>query len=234
MHTKGGATVKKWLITITVIIIVCAVALWFFQERFVKEEPLSKKEAITHIQSLYNGQVKLIEKQGDQYEIELFRNGATYEVAIDANTRQITDLLLKEAVKKSFLSEGQIRKHVTDYTHGEVESITLENTYYKVKVSNDSKIKNLTMDAYTGAIISEMDTIKEMNKPKDGEIHISEQQAIQIALQQLKGEVDSVEYKETTDGGYYLIEIETKEEEAVFQIHAVLGNIMSVTWDEDD
>lgn len=225
---------KKWLITITVIIIVCAVALWFFRDYFVKEDPLSKQEAITHIQSLYNGQVKHIEKQGNQYEIELLRNGATYEVAIDVNTRQITDLLLKEAVKKSLLSEEQIRKYVTDYAPGEIESIALENTYYKVQVTNDNKIKNLLMDAYTGEVISEKDTPKEVNEPVIEKVVLSEQQAIQIALQELKGEVDSVKYKETADGGYYLIEIESDNAEAIFEIHGVTGKIMSVSLEEND
>lgn len=223
---------KKWLITITVITIVCAVALWFFQERFVKEEPLSKKEVITHIQNLYNGQVKRIEKQGNQYEIELLRNGATYEVTIDANTRQITDLLLKEAVKKSLLSEVQIRKYVTDYAPGEIESIVLENTYYKVQVTNDNKITNLTLDAYTGEVISEKDAPKEVNEPVIEKVLISEQKAIQIAQQELKGEVDSVNYKETADGGYYLIEIESDNAEAIFEIHGVTGKIMSVSLEE--
>ncbi|MFJ7737320.1 PepSY domain-containing protein [Lysinibacillus sp. NPDC097287] len=225
---------KKWLITITVIIIVCAVALWFFRDYFVKEDPLSKKEAITHIQSLYNGQVKHIEKQGNQYEIELLRNGATYEVAIDVNTRQITDLLLKEAVKKSLLSEVQIRKYVTDYAPGEIESIALENTYYKVQVTNDNKIKNLLMDAYTGEVISEKDTPKEVNEPVIEKVVLSEQKAIQIAQQELQGEVESVKYKETADGGYYLIEIESDNAEATFEIHGVTGKIMSVSLEEND
>lgn len=224
---------KKWLITITVIIIVCAVALLFFQERFAKEEPLSKKEAITHIQSLYNGQVKHIKKQGNKYKIELLRNGATYEVAIDANTRQITDLLLKDALKKSLLSEVQVRKYVTDYAPGEIESIALENTYYKVQVTNDNKIKNLTLDAYTGEVISEKDAPKEVNKPDTEKVVISEKNAIQIAQQELKGEVDSVKYKETADGGYYLIEIESDNAEAIFEIHGVTGKIMSVRLEED-
>ena len=225
---------KKWLIWITVVFLVCAVALWFFQERFVKEEALSKKEAITHIENLYNGQVKHVEKQDNQYEMELLRNGATYEVAIDANTRQITDLLLKEAPEKLLISEAQIRKHVTNYAPGEIESVILEDPYYKVEIENKHTVKKLTMDAYTGAIISETDTTKEVNEPVDEQIVISKQQAIQIALKELKGEVESVTYENTADGGYYLIEIETKEEEeAVFQIHAVSGDVMSVTWDED-
>lgn len=225
---------KKWLITITVIIIVCAVALWYFRDYFEKEEPLSKKEAITHIQSLYNGQVKHIEKQGSQYEIVLLRNGATYEVAIDVNTRQITDLLLKEAVKKSLLSEGQIRKYVTDYAPGEIESIALENTYYKVQVTNENKIKNLIMDAYTGEVISEKDTPKEVNDQDIEKVVISEQKAIQIAQQELTGEVDSVNYKETADGGYYLIEIESDNADAIFEIHGITGKIISVRLEEDE
>lgn len=225
---------KKWLVAITVIILICAVALWFFQGYSIKEEPLSKKEAIAHIENLYNGQVKHIEKQGHQYAIELLREGATYEVAIDASTRQITDLRLKEAAKKRLLSEAQIRKHLTDYAPGEIESLILEGIYYKVKIENERTIKNLTMDAYTGAIISKEDIPREVDKPKKEETVISEQKAKQIALQELKGEVDSVEYKETEDGGYYEIEIESDDDEVAILIHGVTGKVISVSRDEDD
>lgn len=62
---------------------------------------------------------------------------------------------------------------------------------------------------------------------------ITEQQAVQIALEQLKGEVDSVDFEETSEGGYYLVEIETQDDEATFQIHAVSGKVLSVTWDDE-
>ena len=225
---------KKWLVAITVLILVCAVALWFFQDYSVKEEPLSRKEAIAHIEDLYNGQVKKIEKQGHQYKIELLRDGATYEVAIDASTRQITDLLLKKAAKKRLLSEAQIRTHLIDYAPGEIESLILEDGIYKVKIENERTIKNLTMDAYTGAIISKEDIPKEVDKPKKEKTLISRQEAINIALQELKGDVDSVEYKETADGGYYEIEIESDNDEANFKIHGVTGEVISVGRDEDD
>gem|GEM_PF-6404984 len=65
---------------------------------------------------------------------------------------------------------------------------------------------------------------------------LTEQQAIQIALRQLKGEVDDVDFIKTTDGGYYLVEIEIDvddgPDEATYQIHAISGKIMSVTWDD--
>ncbi|WP_313470607.1 PepSY domain-containing protein [Lysinibacillus sp.] len=56
---------------------------------------------------------------------------------------------------------------------------------------------------------------------------------MQIALGQLTGEVDSVDFEETAEGGYYLVEIETQDDEATFQIHAVSGEVLSITWDDD-
>lgn len=234
MYTKGGTTVKKWLITITAIVVGCVVALWYFQERYVKEEPLSQKEAIDHIETLYNGKVKYIEKQGHQYEMELLRNGSTYEVVIDVNTRQVQDLQLKKAATKRRLSEAEIRKYVMEYASGNIESVLVEDRYYKVIIENEHKIKNLTMDAYTGVILSEEDTLKDVNMPMEEETVISEQKAIQIALQELKGDIDSVDYKETADGGYYEIEIESENDEVTILIHGVTGEVMSVEWDEDD
>ena len=61
---------------------------------------------------------------------------------------------------------------------------------------------------------------------------LSEQKIIAIAQKQLKGEVDSVEFYETADGGYYLVEIETSEDEATFQIHAITGKILSIAFDD--
>jgi len=62
---------------------------------------------------------------------------------------------------------------------------------------------------------------------------ISEKQAMKIALGQLKGEVEDIEFVRTNDGGYYLVEIDdNKDNEATFQIHAISGKILSVTWDD--
>ena len=62
---------------------------------------------------------------------------------------------------------------------------------------------------------------------------ISKNQAIKIALAQLKGEVDDVEFVQTSDGGHYLVEIEVDDEDdergdgAVYQIHAITGKVVS-------
>ena len=100
-------------------------------------------------------------------------------------------------------------------------------------MEKDPKFTNVTIDAITGKIISE--TVKETTGKN---ALITQEQAIKIALGQIKSEivdeVDDFSYVKTDDGGYYLIEIDTKDNrEATFQIHAISGKIMSVSWAED-
>jgi len=99
-----------------------------------------------------------------------------------------------------------------------------------VRVEKENKQKDITVDGYSGDVLAEKD-VKPLDQPVENHI-ITEQQAIDIALQQLKGEVDSVDFEETSEGGYYLVEIETQHDEATFQIHAVSGKILSVSWDD--
>lgn len=225
---------KKWIITVAALIVVCSVAFWYFQDRFMKDKPFSQEEAISHIETLYNGEVSYVEADGHVYEMQFLRNGAMYEVELDANTRQIQDLQVKEAAQKTLLSEATIRKYVTEYATGTIKSVLLEDRDYQIIVENERRIKNLIIDGYTGAILSETDTVKEADTPIEEETVLSQHQAIQIALKELKGEVDSVDYKETADGGYYEIEIESDKDEAVILIHGVTGEVLSVERDEDD
>ena len=104
---------------------------------------------------------------------------------------------------------------------------------YEVKLSKDPKFTNVTIDAIAGKIISE--TVKETTGEN---ALITQEQAIKIALGQIKSEivdeVDDFSYEKTDDGGYYLIEIDTKIiAKATFQIHAISGKIMTVSWAED-
>ncbi len=66
---------------------------------------------------------------------------------------------------------------------------------------------------------------------------LTEKQAEQIALRQVKGEVDDVKFKHSGKTGqqYYLVEIDTSDDrEATVQINGVSGAVMSVTWDDED
>lgn len=230
MYTKGGGAMKKWVLIIIVILLLCSGTLLFIQYRYFHVEPLSKSEAINHIEAIYKAHVTQVKKQGDTYEMFFTRDNVKYIAMLDAKTQQVTDLTIKEGQTKLLLTEKQIRQMVKQ-KYGDVESIKLTDTTYTVRVEKENQQKDLTVNAYSGEIVSVENV--EPHKPPVEEPIITEQQAIQIALGQLTGEVDSVDFEETAEGGYYLVEIETQDDEATFQIHAVSGEVLSITWDDD-
>ncbi|MGY4793641.1 PepSY domain-containing protein [Lysinibacillus fusiformis] len=221
---------KKWMLIIVVIILLCSGVIWFIQNRYFYVQPLSEAEAVRHIETIYNGHVTQVKKQGNTFEMLFTRENVKYAAILDVTTQQVTDLIMKEGQSKLLLTEKQIRQMVKK-EYGDVESVMLTDSIYTVRVENEKIQKDLTLDGYTGDVLTERKV-----EPQGQSIEepiITEQQAIQIALKQLKGEVDSVDFEETSEGGYYLVEIETQEDEATFQIHAVSGKVLSVTWDDD-
>ena len=62
---------------------------------------------------------------------------------------------------------------------------------------------------------------------------ITEQDASDIALKQVKGKVEDVDLKESDGLKYYLVEIESEQDqEATVQIHSITGEVLSITWDD--
>ncbi|SIT74644.1 PepSY domain-containing protein [Edaphobacillus lindanitolerans] len=63
-------------------------------------------------------------------------------------------------------------------------------------------------------------------------VRITENEAAAIALKEVSGELDDVDYEESDDGGYYIVEIEAGDMDAEVQIHAITRKVMSVVWDD--
>ena len=62
---------------------------------------------------------------------------------------------------------------------------------------------------------------------------ISESKAIEIAQSRLSGELEDVSFEKTNEGGYFLVEIDgDDDQDAVIQVHAISGKILSVTLDD--
>ncbi|KOY84190.1 PepSY domain-containing protein [Lysinibacillus macroides] len=221
---------KKWMVIIAVTLLLCSGIIWFIQYRYFHAEPLSEAEAVQHIETIYQAHVTQVRKQGNSYEMLFTRDKVTYTAMFDAITQQVAELKVKEVHNQLLLTENEIRQLVKK-EYSEIESVRLADNVYTMRVEKENKQKELTVDAFSGEIIAERD-IEPSKQPIEGQI-LSAQHAIHIAQQQLEGEVDSVDFEETAEGGYYLVEIETKDDEATFQIHAVSGKVMSVIWDDD-
>lgn len=97
---------------------------------------------------------------------------------------------------------------------------------YKVSVDR-YKGRVMTLEKLKGTFKATKDRAQETQSKM-----LTDDEAIKIAKKQLTGEVEALSYRSTSDGGYYLIEIDDGTREAVFQIHALSGDVLSVTWDD--
>ena len=101
----------------------------------------------------------------------------------------------------------------------------------------DGIIYNVTVDELDGHVETLVKIAGKYNVPEKKETEpltkmLTDDEAIAIAHKELAGSVDELSYRSTSDGGYYLIEIDGDDAEATFQIHALSGEVLSITWDD--
>ncbi len=232
---------NPWFIPILLTIVILTVGGLYIANLINKKEPIATDDIRTRLEDMYGGTVDQISREGNVYKVEMTRSGAGYSAEIDAVTGSVialsqTSEMKEESPQPHVLSEVEVKEVLSKKYAGTAERISLnsnkEAPVYEVTLSKDPKFTKVTVDAITGEIISEV-----VKKTTGENALITKEQAIKIALGQLKNErvdeVDDVSYEKTEDGGYYLIEIDTKDDrEATFQIHAISGKIISVTWEE--
>lgn len=226
---------KSWFIPSLLTLVLLTVGGFYIGSLINKQEPMAADTIRTQLESMYGGTVDRISITNGVYQAELSRGEAVYSAEVDAMTGSVLSLTQTGEMKEEIpdvLSESKVKEIIAGKYSGETERISLntggETPIYEVKLSKDPKFTKVTVDAMTGKIITE--TVKETTGEN---ALITKEQAIAIAQTQLKGDVDDFSYEKTSDGGYYLIEIEAADDrEGTFQIHAISGKIMSVTWDD--
>jgi len=226
---------KPWFIPSLLTLVLLTVGGFYIGSLINKQEPLAAATIRTQLESMYGGTVDQISITNGVYLAEMTRGEAVYSAEVDATTGSVLSLTQTGEMKEEIpdvLSESKVKEIIAGKYSGETERIALntggEAPIYEVKLSKDPKFTQVTVDAITGKIIAE--TVKETTGEN---ALITKEQAIAIVQTQLKGDVDDFSYEKTSDGGYYLIEIEAADDrEGTFQIHAISGEIMSVTWDD--
>ncbi|WP_342513428.1 PepSY domain-containing protein [Sporosarcina sp. FSL K6-1522] len=223
---------KPWFI-LAVIAVVLLVGGVFLGNILMKKEPLPEADIRSQLESRYGGTVERLSMRDGVYSAEMLKSGALYELEIDAVTGSVLALNQTgvEEPAQQVLAEADVQKIIAGKYSGTIERMSLDKSrevpVYEVKVAQNQELLLVNVDALSGEILSE--TVKETSVEH---VLITKEQAIDIALGQLKGEVDYVTYEKTSDGGFYLIEIDGEDEEAEFQIHAISGKILSTVWDD--
>ena len=228
---------KSWFLPLVITLIILVVGSIFVMKFTSRVETVSTDEIRNRIEQMYGGTVSNLILKNDQYIAKLERQNGLYEVTAEASKGTIMSITLLEQPDVQPLtikSKESIQSIVSKEYKGTIERIVLssnsETPFYSVDIAKDETLVTLTIDATTGTLVNS----KEVQSTAEQAL-INKEQAITIAKTQLTGEVQYTTYENASDGGYYLIEIESEDDrEAVIQVHGVSGEVLSVTWDDQD
>lgn len=165
-----------------------------------------------------------------------------------------------QIMTKTTLGEAEIKNRVESLFNGEVQSITKTKEQYEVTFSKNEFLYEVSVDKTEG-MFSKITLLEEgkrkeeatgtetptnekkkEDKPVNDEEPVksepetvkplTEQQVSAIARSQFSGEVDEIEFVGTNDGGYYNVDMENDEDEVTLQIHALTGEVLTITYDD--
>lgn len=157
------------------------------------------------------------------------------------------------------LTRAQAEQAILDEYPGQLENLRLQSGNYTGELLTAQGRYELKLDGVTGEIISIVllkraaepavqPTAAASPMPSAGAAAtpspapsptvagvVSEKEAVRLALKEVPGEVDDVDTEIDDSGAFYLVEIHTPDgREAVVQVNAISGSIMSVTWEEPE
>lgn len=208
-------------------------------------ETLSKEEAKTLIEERYDGVVTDIVLKNNLYVMEMDRKETNYEIKLDAENGEVisfskkgasankessTEQKVPDSSQVQSLTEIELKKKLLSEVPGELVLFMKINEQgkdlYKVIIKGKEKKTILKADPATGEILFQ-------KSEKEAKVIITEDEAIKIALKQVKGQINDVDLETDDYLNYYLVEIDTQDErEATVQIHAITGEVLSITWDD--
>ncbi|WP_186725537.1 PepSY domain-containing protein [Planomicrobium sp. CPCC 101110] len=199
------------------------------------EEEISAEDAETKVMELYGGEVEETLTSSESYEIRIVREDGRYTAQVDRQTGRIGSMELNEKTKKSQkLNEEEASAIALQEVEGEAGKVVYskENNEFNVEVIGAEKISTVIIAADTGEV--RKITNEAVETDPVSEPVITQEEAIGIAKKTLDGEVGEVDFVDSEDGGYYLIDIENEEteQEVLVQIHAIRGETMTVEWDD--
>lgn len=203
----------KKIIIGAVVLLVAMFAVWQVSKTMTSAQPLTKEEATQKVQELYTGDIVDVQEGSNRYLITIVLETGTYEIKIDRESGDIGSVNRTKKVAKG--NEPAPENKIDDSTNE----------------SNQSSEEEKKTPEEQGAPPA---SGNETAKNPEGAKRIPEQEAMEIALNQLDGEVDDIELEQSGDVLYYLVDIEREgsEDEATIKINAISGEVMSVIWDD--
>lgn len=212
---------------------IAAIFLFYVGFRLINPasaEHLSQKDVKQMVEGMYAGTVSEIVDKGEEFQVELEKDQGKYQLIVDRESGEILSLVrteIKASEEKETEKGEEKEKQVAEKSEEKDDQGTEQkNTEEKVVKKEEKKVEKQESK-------SEQKTSspkKESSPPKK---QLTEQQAANIALKQVSGEIDDIELETINGVPYYFVEVEANDdEEALVQINAVSGEVKSLTWDD--
>ncbi|WP_144699816.1 PepSY domain-containing protein [Fictibacillus phosphorivorans] len=200
---------------------------------------LEKEKMNRIVSAKYPGEILSTEltnrEDKQQYKTVLKSEQGVYVIWSDAVSGEILDMnrTENEQVQEVGITKDEAEKIAAK--HGKVKSaeINEENKVYLVHVSSEGKTYRLEINSATGTINSKNE-VESVDEPAQPNTKITQDEAKQIALNEVKGTVTDIELDDEDGVIVYEVEIETKTKEAQVIINAFSGEVNSVTMETKD
>ncbi|RPF52261.1 PepSY domain-containing protein [Aquisalibacillus elongatus] len=127
------------------------------------------------------------------------------------------------------LTEEEIINQINEQYNGQLVTVEFEEgdqPIYKLEIKGEKHRYRLVVNAETGEVESE-------EKETVQQPPISGDEAVDIALNKISGEVDDIELEDLNGTLYYFIQIENElDQDIEVKINALTGNIASIIYDD--
>lgn len=220
----------KPLLIAVIAIVVIIVAILIVKNYMLDEKKPTSLELFKTIEHMYDGEIISYEYEQDEINIVLQRNARNYAIVADSQSGEV--LQMKDITNTStILSVKEVKEKLQKKYGDSIITMDLSEEKNKINYYVDIQFagqqKYLVVDAKTGEIISE-DRNKKVNKSL-----ISKNEAKKIAENASNGKYLTIQFIQSTSGGYYLVTIKKASKITVVQVHAMSGEIISTTMKEE-
>ena len=208
---------RMWILPAILVIGIISLSYYAYNQIMTKTT-LGETEIRNRVESLFNGEVQSILKTTEQYEVTFLKDDYLYKLSVDETEGTFGKITL--------LEEGAANAEAAEEGYTEEETKTEKPT--EEEHTGNELPKEETMEDSTKEPIKEETTAEQPGAMK----LLTERQASEIALSKFSGEVDEIEFVDTPDGGYYNVDIDNGEDDATLQIHALTGEVLTITYDD--
>lgn len=176
-------------------------------------ETLSEEEARSSILNRYAGEILQMKLEQAHYVVDLQLETGIYEIRVDAKSGDVVSLVRSESF--------------TDSPSKPVEPITSPEPS---ESGEENKDENTVSEP-----IADPKPKPEPEPQPELVQRLTSKQAAEIAIKHIPGKVEDIESRQSEEISFYLIEIDlVGDREAIVQVNAMTGAVMSVSWDDNE